>query len=489
MNILFAVSEAAPFAKTGGLADVAGALPGALASRGHQVYLFLPFYREVRKLGTNLNQRLEVSVPLGDIKINGNILELNDASPNLKIFFVEKADFFDRPFLYGPSGTDYPDNGIRFIFFCRAILESVRQLNLAIDLYHAHDWQTALLPVYLKTLYRDQLRTRGASLFTIHNLAYQGLQDKDLLPLTGLGWEEFTLNRLEFFDRINLLKGGLVYADALSTVSPTYSREILEQEFGCGLEGVLQQRRNDLFGILNGVDYEEWNPAADPYLDDHFHREAMAGKQRCKEKLALDFGLPLDPSWPLIGMVSRLVEQKGFDLILALLREVESFAARFIFLGTGNPAIENNLAELSRRHPTQIVFSHGYDNRLAHLIEAGADIFMMPSRYEPCGLNQMYSLRYGTVPLVRAVGGLADSISGYDPETGAGNGFKFNSYSPGALKDCLQKALQLYQNQDQWQKLRDNGMSQDFSWNHSASEYETLYQKIITRVQTADPNL
>ncbi|HDS15947.1 MAG TPA: glycogen synthase GlgA [Proteobacteria bacterium] len=483
MKILFAVSEAAPFVKTGGLADVAGALPTTLAARGHQVYLFLPFYREIRKLETTPNLRLEVSVPLGNIKISGNILEVNGSNPNLKIFFVEKADFFDRPFIYGPAGTDYPDNGIRFIFFCQAILEAVAQLGLAVDLYHAHDWQTALLPVYLKTLYRDQPRVQAASLFTIHNLAYQGLQDKDLLPLTGLGWEEFTLDRLEFFDRINLLKGGLVYADGLSTVSPSYSREILEPEFGCGLEGVLRQRRNDLFGILNGVDYKEWNPAEDPYLDDHFHREDMEGKQRCKEKLAQTFQLPGASPWPLIGMVSRLVEQKGFDLILELLQEVETFAARFIFLGTGNLAIENRLADLARRHSAQIAFLHGYDNRLAHLIEAGSDIFMMPSRYEPCGLNQMYSLRYGTVPLVRAVGGLADSISSYDPKTGVGNGFRFSTYSPGALKECLEKALQLFQDQGQWQKLRDNGMREDFSWSHSVSAYETLYQEIMARFQ------
>ena len=478
MNILFAVSEAAPYAKTGGLADVAGALPTALAERGHRVHLFLPLYRELQTQGRELTEIAKVTIPLGAEQVSGSIVSLPSHHPNLNISLIRQDDFFDRPFLYGPAGKEYPDNGIRFIFFCRAILEAVTALDLKIDIFHAHDWQTALIPVYLKTLYKDLPRYRGGSLFTIHNLGYQGIQEKELMPMTGLDWKEFTFERLEFFDRLNLLKGGLVYADAINTVSRAYSREILQAEFGFGLEPVLEQRRDDLYGILNGVDYQEWNPADDPFISNHFRLGRMAGKKICKKKLASAFNLPPENQLPLIGMVSRLVPQKGFDLILPLLKRAVKFKAQFLFLGTGDPEIEEDLTSLARQYPAQIAFIRGYDNRLAHLIEAGADIFLMPSHYEPCGLNQMYSLRYGTVPLVRAVGGLDDSITSFNLETGLGNGFKFSSYTTAALEQTLREALQLYQKPRLWRKLRQNGMRSDFSWSQSAVKYEELYRKI-----------
>jgi len=481
MNILFAVSEATPFAKTGGLADVAGALPTALAERGHQVHLFLPLYREIQEQGLEFSESTTVTVPLGTTSVIGTIVKVPSGQPNLSISLIRQDDFFDRPFLYGPPEKEYPDNGIRFIFFCRAILEAVAALDLKIDIYHAHDWQTALIPVYLKTLYKDRPHYQGSSLFTIHNLGYQGIQNKSLLPVAGLGWEEFTFERLEFFDRLNLLKGGLVYADALNSVSPAYSHEILQAEFGFGLETVLQQRRDDLYGILNGVDYQEWNPADDPFISNHFRIGRMAGKKICKKKLNAAFNLPHENRLPLIGMVSRLVTQKGFDLILPLLKKVNKFKAQFIFLGTGDPEIEKDLTALASQNPKQIAFIRGYDNRLAHLIEAGADIFLMPSHYEPCGLNQMYSLRYGTVPLVRAVGGLDDSIVSFNIENGSGNGFKFSDYSTAALEQSLKEALQLYQKPRLWQKLRQNGMRNDFSWAQSAIKYEELYNKTRTR--------
>ncbi len=478
MNILFAVSEATPFAKTGGLADVAGALPTALAERGHQVHLFLPLYREIKEQEKELHEMATISVPMGTEQLFGSIVNLPSKHPNLSISMVRQDDFFDRPFLYGPADKEYPDNGMRFIFFCRAVLEAVAALELKIDIYHAHDWQTALIPVYLKTLYKDLPLYQGGSLFTIHNLGYQGIQSKELMPLTGLDWAEFTFDRLEFFDHLNLLKGGLVYADALNTVSQAYSREILQAEFGFGLETVLQQRRDDLYGILNGVDYQEWNPADDPFISNHFRLGRMAGKKSCKTKLTSAFNLPHKNQQPLIGMVSRLVTQKGFDLILPLLKRVAEIKAQFIFLGTGDPEIEDALAKLARQHPTQIAFIRGYDNRLAHLIEAGADIFLMPSHYEPCGLNQMYSLRYGTAPLVRAVGGLDDSITSFNPKTGRGNGFKFKEYTHTALEQTPKEALQLYHEPQLWRKLRQNGMRNDFSWTQSAAKYEELYTKI-----------
>ncbi|MCD6430787.1 MAG: glycogen synthase GlgA [Deltaproteobacteria bacterium] len=478
MNILFAVSEATPFAKTGGLADVAGALPTALAERGHQVHLFLPLYQEIKAQEPGLIETASITVPLGEEQVVGTIVSRPSQHPNLSISFVRQDNYFDRPFLYGPTGEEYPDNGIRFIFFCRAILEAVSVLNLDIDIYHAHDWQTALIPVYLKTLYKDLSRYRGGSLFTIHNLGYQGIQDKELMPLAGLDWKYFTFERLEFFDRFNLLKGGLVYADALNTVSQAYSREILQAEFGFGLESVLKERRNDLHGILNGVDYQEWNPADDPFINNHFRLGRMAGKKICKKKLVSAFSLPHESRRPLIGMVSRLVTQKGFDLILPLLKKTDAFEAQFVFLGTGDPEIEEGLTILAKQYPSQIAFIRGYDNRLAHLLEAGADIFLMPSHYEPCGLNQMYSLRYGTVPLVRAVGGLDDSITSFNLENGRGNGFKFDDYTIDALEKTLKEALQLYQKPRLWQKLRQNGMRSDFSWSQSAAKYEELYVKI-----------
>ncbi len=478
MNILFAVSEATPFAKTGGLADVAGALPTALAMRGHQVHLFLPLYREIKEREPELRELATLNVPLGKESVSGALVNLAAKHPNLTITAIRQDDFFDRPFLYGPAGKEYPDNGKRFIFYCRAVLEAVTTLDLKIDIYHAHDWQTALIPVYLKTLYKDLPLYQGKSLFTIHNLGYQGIQEKKLMPLTGLDWKEFTFERLEYFDQLNLLKGGLVYADALNTVSQAYSREILLPEFGFGLEPVLQQRQDNLFGILNGVDYEEWNPADDPFIKNHFRIGRMAGKKSCKTKLVSAFNLPHEERLPLIGMVSRLVTQKGFDLILPLLKKITEIKAQFIFLGTGDPEIEKALANAARQHPAQIAFMRGYDNHLAHLIEAGADIFMMPSHYEPCGLNQMYSLRYGTIPLVRAVGGLDDSITSFNLETGKGNGFKFDDYTTDALKEAIKEALQLYEKPQLWKKLRLNGMRSDFSWTQSAAKYEELYEKI-----------
>ncbi len=481
MEILFAVSEAEPFIKTGGLADVAGRLPPALCECGHRIHLFLPFYQTLAIPAGGLAKIDEFIVPLGAREIKTALYHLRLQS-GFELYLLAGGDFFARPYPYGPPGAEYPDNGRRFIFFCRALLEAVRRLSLRPDIYHAHDWQTALVPVYLKTLYQDLVREKGTSLFTIHNLGYQGIQDKMLLPETGLGWEEFTWHKLEYFDQLNLLKGGLVYADALSTVSPTYSREILEPEFGFGLDGVLRERRNLLCGILNGADYKVWNPATDPYLNHHYRIGRMAGKRLCKQELLAAFALPAKPELPLVGMVSRLVSQKGFDLILELLEKAPEFPCRFVFLGRGDPRIEKALQRLSSTHPEQIACRCLYDNRLAHLLEAGADIFLMPSYYEPCGLNQLYSLHYGTVPLVRAVGGLNDTISDLSPDGKEGTGFKFRPFTTTALETTLQRALTFYQAHPQlWWRLRRRGMECDFSWEQSAAAYAALYEKIVRR--------
>jgi starch synthase len=477
MKILFAVSEAEPFVKTGGLADVAGHLPPALAEHGHCVSLFLPHYQAIAD--SRLEKCLEFTIPLGRERSQTAVVCQRRLQPGLTAYFIAGGDFFDRPHLYGPPGDEYPDNGRRFIFFCRAVLESVRRLGLEPDIYHTHDWQTALIPVYLKTLYRDLTFKQGTSLFTIHNLGYQGLQDKMLLPETGLGWEEFTWQKLEYFDRLNLLKGGLVYADALSTVSPSYSREILEPEFGFGLDGVLRERQGVLTGILNGVDYTIWDPAVDPHISHRYRIGRMGGKKHCKRKLLQELELPSNPDLPLVGMVSRMVGQKGFDLILKLLERAPEFNCRFIFLGSGESKIEEQLQRLSCSFSETVACHCGYDNRLAHQIEAGADIFLMPSYYEPCGLNQLYSLRYGTVPVVRAVGGLNDSIEECSPAEGLGNGFKFQPYTTAALQQCLERALTLYRQHPRfWWQLRRRGMECDFSWHKSAAEYEKLYTTI-----------
>ncbi len=485
MNILFAVSEALPHVKTGGLADVAGHLPRTLAARGHQVELFLPLYREIRKNRLNLEEVARVEIPMGGEKLEGIVYRPTAGDPGLTSWFIGCDPFFDRPRLYGPPGGEYPDNGARFIFFCRAVLETVRKLGLAIDLYHAHDWQTGLIPVYLKTLYRD-LGENSASLFTIHNLAYQGIQGKEIFPLTGLGWEEFTFEKLEYYDRLNLLKGGVVYADLLNTVSPTYSREILEPEFGCGLDPVLRHRADCLYGILNGVDYEEWNPATDPLISHRFKPGRMAGKRRCRETLLNELGLPNDPATPVVGMISRLVEQKGIELVLELLEKSYRFNCYFVILGTGEAKYEQALGDCALKFPDRIAFRPAYDNRLAHRIEAGADLFLMPSRYEPCGLNQMYSLRYGTIPVVRAVGGLNDSIDECEPQHNRGNGFKFIPYEALALAGKLEQALTMFRKKPHlWWKLRRRAMACDFSWSQSAGRYEELYETALKAKKTA----
>ena len=474
MNILFAVSEALPYVKTGGLADVAGHLPRALAARGHRIELFLPLYRQIKKSETAREEVFSFTVPLGEKEIPATLYR-QPAAKNLTAWFIACDAFFDRPEIYGPPGDEYPDNGPRFIFFCRALLEAVRRLKLKIDIYHAHDWQTGLVPAYLKTLYRD-LGENSASLFTIHNLGYQGIQEKEVFPLTGLGWEEFTFEKLEYYDRLNLLKGGLVYADLLNTVSPTYSREILRPEFGCGLDGVLRYRADRLSGILNGVDYAEWDPATDPLISHRYRPGRMTGKNHCRKKLLEEFRLPTEPARPVVGMVSRLVEQKGIELILEVLKEAPRFNCRFVFLGSGEKIYEEGLAAAAEKFPDQVAFRPGYDNRLAHQLEAGADIFLMPSRYEPCGLNQMYSLRYGTIPVVRAVGGLNDSIEDYNLNRNNGTGFKFTPYSAPALAATLERALALYREKPQsWWRLRRRAMACDFSWSQSAARYEELY--------------
>ncbi len=480
MKILLVSSEAIPFAKTGGLADVSGALPKALARLGEEVTLILPKYRQVDEKRFPLKKTsMELTVPLGQ-RLEAAEVYAVEMEPNYRALLIRKDAYYNREQLYGSPSGDYEDNAERFIFFCRAVMEAARILMP--DVIHCHDWQSALVPVYLKTLYRADARlARTPSVFTIHNIGYQGLFWHYDLPLTNLGWEVFTPQTLEFYGKMNFLKGGIVFADAVTTVSRKYMEEIQSAEFGAGLEGVLRDRRQDLRGILNGVDYDDWSPAGDPFIRASYDLQRLSGKKACKADLQKEFGLPVAENIPVIGIISRLAEQKGFDLITAVMDDLLKEGVQLIILGTGDEKYHLLLDSLAKKHPGQIGLKIAFDNTLAHKIEAGADMFLMPSRYEPCGLNQIYSLRYGTVPIVRAVGGLDDTIEDYQPETQRGNGFKFKEYSPSCLLEAIRRALQVYRGRISWEGLMIRGMAADFSWERSARAYLEVYQTLVRK--------
>ena len=474
MNIVFATSEVAPFAKTGGLADVCGALPIELARLGHNVAVMMPAYRQVKQGGHAIEPLgVKFDIPIGTKIVRGRLLRSVLPGSDVPIFFVEQDDYFDRQELYRSRGEDYKDNCERFVFFCRAVLESIRLLDLPVDVVHCHDWQTGLIPAYLHIEY---LHTAGyenvASLLTIHNLAYQGLFWHWDMLLTGLDWKYFNYNQMEFYGKLNLLKTGIVFADGLTTVSKRYAEEIQTDPLGSGLEGVLQQRRDSLTGIVNGVDYGVWNPVADPHLAQPYDvTDWQKGKAACKAALQRELGLPESPRTPLVALVGRLADQKGWDLVAEVMRRwVNEMIVQWAILGTGEPFYHDLLGELSRHHRERVAVKLEFSDPLAHRIEAGADIFLMPSRFEPCGLNQLYSLKYGTVPVVRATGGLVDTVT--DEETG----FVFEDYTAAALEQALRRAVDAYwQNQSAWRQLVEAGMRQDWSWAASARHYLEAY--------------
>jgi starch synthase len=483
MKILFAASEAAPFARTGGLGDVAGALPQALSRLGHDIRLIMPLYRAVdvkrHRLG-EVARGLEVPAAVGSQKVDVLEGRLSSGAP---VYFVRHDLSFDRDGLYqAPSGDDYPDNAERYALFCRATLEACRALGFQPDVVHVHDWQTALIPVYLKTLLRGDPFLEGiATVFTIHNLGYQGLFGPEILPRLGLHREVFTPGGIEFYGQVNLLKGGLLFADLLTTVSPRYSREIRTPELGHGLDGVLRQRSGDLFGILNGIDPEEWNPAIDPHIAARYTAADLSGKAVCKKDLQRRFRLPERADVPVLGVVSRLAEQKGLDLLRDIMVDVMSLDLQLILLGSGEKALEAAFLQAATQHPSKLGVTIGFDIPLSHQIEAGADLFLMPSRYEPCGLNQMYSLAYGTIPVVRATGGLDDTIVTFDPATGRGNGFKFDEATAAALLQSIMQALALFSQKAHWGRVVANAMAGNFTWDRSAREYEQLYRRSLAK--------
>jgi len=481
LSVLMVGSEALPFSKTGGLADVLGALPPALARLGCEVTVALPKYRGVAAgpeserfaltVGGYTNEVGFIEAPLAD---------------GARALLVDCPDLFDREGIYGVQNGEYPDNARRYAMFVRAVLEWAGRRGRRPSIVHAHDWQGGLAAVYLKTLYADHPVLGGVpNAFTIHNLAYQGLFDSAWLPRLDLGWELFTIDRLEFWNRISLLKGGINFADVVTTVSPRYAQEIQTPQFGFGFDGIVRARAADLVGILNGIDTTAWNPETDRHLPTPYTRDDLSGKAAAKTALLEKYGIVATDAVvkrPLVGMVSRMVDQKGFDLVAALASELPRLDATFVVLGTGDSRYQDLWVGLAGAWPDRIGARIGFDEGLAHLIEAGADIFLMPSRFEPCGLNQMYSLRYGTVPVVRAVGGLADTVVDYAPGKRTATGFAFADYTPAALLDALTRALRLYRGDPKkWRVLQRAGMQQDNSWDRSAAEYVKIYRRAGAR--------
>lgn len=484
-KILFVSPEVVPFAKTGGLADVAGALPKALKGIGCDIRLVLPLYQMVRQGEFPLKKVLEnLQIPLGRHHIAADIYE-GELEAGLPVYFIERDEFYDRRFLYGASKGDYFDNDLRFGFFSQGALTLSQALGFQPTIIHCHDWQTGLIPAKMhferqrNPFYRD-----SACIFTIHNMAYQGSFPREIIELAGLPGDCFSPSGLEFWGKANLLKSGIVYSQIINTVSRKYSQEIQTPEFGCGLEGILGYRQKDLFGIINGVDYERWNPETDSFLAAPYSRKDLSGKRTCKEDLLNRFNLPKDrQKYPVLGIISRLADQKGFDLLAEILDQLLKEQLSLIVLGTGEEKYHRFFADLAKKNPKKVGLRLAFDEALAHKIEAGSDLFLMPSLYEPCGLNQIYSLKYGTIPVVRATGGLDDTILPYDPATGQGTGFKFTRYQAQELWSVLQEALTVFQNQTHWVQLMKNAMAMDFSWKVSAQEYMKLYEMAQERLR------
>jgi starch synthase len=479
MKITFAASEATPFAKTGGLADVVGALPRELVKLGHQVTVFLPFYSRVRKqIESEPHYAIQsLTIPFRYYNRFAGVVDAGKRE-GVQYHFIDCPELFDRKELYGQGGAEYTDNAERFGLFCRAVVEASKQLGVP-DVFHLHDWQAALIPVYLRTVYlADPALHSVASVLTIHNAAYQGTFPPKTTEELLLPWEVFTMDKLEQYDRFNFLKGGVVFADELTTVSKKYAEEVQTPEFGEQLDGVLHKRAADLHGILNGVDYELWNPATDGHLAAHYTPENLEGKRACRADMLHAFGLEgVADTTPVIGIVSRFARQKGFDIMAEIAEEIAERDVAVVALGTHDPYYENLFREWAFRHPANIAVQIRYDDTLAHKIEAGSDMFLMPSRYEPCGLNQIYSLKYGTVPIVRATGGLDDTIEEWDAKKGTGTGFKFEGLKSKDLLAEIDRAIAVFRDKTSWTQLMRNGMARDYSWSGPAKEYVRVYEE------------
>ena len=470
MNILFVSSEVVPFAKTGGLADVIGALPGVLSKRGHACSVILPFYKRVKENGFNPKLFKEEK----DFRFY--FLERG----NVSIYFIERDEYYNRDQLYGTPQGDHPDNALRFGFFAKAVVALIPHIGRQ-DVIHCNDWQTGLVPLYIKLFHnKDPLFSNTKTLFTIHNMAYQGLFGREYMKKLDIPGKLFNRHGLEFYGKMSFLKAGIIYSDAISSVSKGYAREILTKEFGCGLDGLLNTRKKDLYGIVNGVDYSVWDPGADRFIARKYSMGDMSGKLECKKDVLREYGIKYDPARPLIGMITRLAEQKGIDIVADCMDKLLELGIDFVLLGFGDEKYNNIFRELSEKYKGHVGAKIDFNNALAHKIEAGSDMFLMPSRYEPCGLNQLYSMKYATVPIVRAVGGLDDTVEDFDPVTKKGNGFKFQDPSDEALLTSIKKAVGIFKNKDLWNTLLQNCLFCDYSWGASAEKYEKLYNKLIS---------
>jgi starch synthase len=490
LNLVVAASEAIPYAKTGGLADVAGALPQEFAKLGHDVILLLPRYQSVRESGRPFRPigTLPVQTPQGTFQatIEEDVIPIAGHPTGVRVWAIGQDPYFDRPGLYQEGGLDYPDNLDRFVFFCRAIIEVMIYLRTErqwkTDLLHLHDWQTALCSVYLKTSDRGRVALDGTkTVLTLHNVGYQGIFPGSEFAKIGLAPSLFTLDGLEFYGSVNLLKGGIVFSDYLTTVSPTYAKEILTSEGGFGLDGVLRNRQGQLKGILNGIDVDLWNPETDPEISATYTAKNRHGKLVCKHALQREFKLP-EADVPLLGAIGRMTSQKGFDLIEKAIPKFMTLDVQFVMLGTGDPAYEESFKALHARYPNQVGVRIGFDEGLAHRIEAGADMFVMPSKYEPCGLSQLYSLRYGTIPIVSKTGGLVDTVvpfTGRKTHAVRATGFHIQKHSAESLLLSVRKAVKTCGDSNLWNKLIENGMSSDVSWTRSAKTYDKLFSSLV----------
>ncbi len=483
MRILMVTPEANPFARTGGLAEVIYALAQALVKLKHQVSVVLPLYRQVREAG----RTLKFTGHTLDIPLSWKTLpaEIHEAEfDGLHYYFIGQDGLFNREGLYGTAYGDFEDNAERFIFFSRAVVEMLEALELDLDVLHTHEWQSGLVPVYLRTLYHERERLKRLPvLYTVHNVGYQGLFSSFDLPLTGLGWELLSPKALEFYGKINFMKGGLVFADLINTVSAKYREEILTPEYGFGLEGLFQERASELYGILEGVDYQRWDPVRDPFIAKSYDKKRLEGKKACKAALARHFDLNLDLNRPLLGMTTRFQERKGIDLVEAILDDLMRLEVGFVIQGMGEERHQYLLQEMASRYPGRMGLAIGYSEELAHQIIAGADLFLMPSRYEPCGLDQLYCLRYGTIPVVRATGGLDETIQEHNPDTGEGTGFKFAGATPAGLLGAVQRALAVYQDRPAWEAMMRKNMALDYSWDTVAPKYMELYRLAVDKRQ------
>ncbi len=480
LKIALISPEVFPFAKTGGLADVAGALPKYLVRHGQEVIVIMPKYWAIdgEKFGLS-DTGIAITVELGK-ETSQHRLFVSDHIPGVKTYFVEAPDYFDREQLYGTPNGDYPDNSLRFGFFAKSALAVLEALGFEADVLHCNDWQTGLVPVYLKEqAVNGGFLSNAKTLFTIHNIAYQGLFDRDELPKLGLGWEYFVMEGLEFWEKVSFMKGGIVFSDAVSTVSRKYSEEIQTPEFGYGLETILASRRAFLHGIPNGIDPEKWDPTTDDRLAARFSPSDIGPKEECKRALAEENGLTYSPDVPIIGMITRLAAQKGLDILSRCFEELVGLGINFVILGTGDDEYHRIFEGFKEKLSGKVGVNIMFDAAMAQRIYAGSDMFLMPSRYEPCGLGQLISMRYGTIPIVRRTGGLSDTVSEFEPRAMTGTGFLFSEYTAGALTETVKRALNLYKDETRWKKLVQNAMTYDSSWDRSSAEYIDLFHKIL----------